>query len=69
MFQKLQEEIESRSHVRAVYAGGSNSKHRGPVGGACLGCSGQHRRREASKEEMIEAKIRRVMEIRPCHSL
>ena len=69
MFQKLQEEIESKSHLGAVYAGGSDSKHRGPAGGACLGCSGQHRRREASEEEMIEAKIRIVMEIRPCSSL
>lgn len=69
VFQKLQEEIESRSHMRAIYAGGSNSKYRGPAGGACLGCSAQHCRREASQEEMIEAKIRRVMEIRPCSSL
>lgn len=43
--------------------------NRGPGGGACPVCSGQHCRIEASKEEMIEDKSRRVMEIRPCSSL
>lgn len=59
IFQKLQEEIESRSHLGTIYAGGSNSKYRGPGRGTCPVCSGQHCRigsKQVGNDRRLEQK-------------